>query len=99
MKREIRWPTIEAITCDLWLREECRGLGRIIFQYDPSATWQSVCDEHGVYVEGRYGDRYGGFHSHGNVIVHGSGGSGLSDGDVITHDPESCLKGLEEARR
>ena len=74
-------------------------LGRIIFQYDAEATWQSVCDEHGVYVEGKYGDRYGGFHSHGNVIIHGSGGYGLSLGDVITHDPESCLKGLEEARR
>jgi hypothetical protein len=76
-----------------------QGLGHIIFQYDAEATWQSACDEHGVHLEGKYVSAYGGFHSDVSTLVYGSGGAGIYQGDIITHDPESCAKGLEEERR
>jgi hypothetical protein len=94
MKREFKWPTIYGMTCDRGI-----GLGRIIFQYDPDATWHSVCDTHGVHIEGKYVEGYGSFHSDSDTIVYGSGGGGISHGDIITHDSKSCSKGLEEARR
>jgi len=94
MKREFKWPTIYGMACDQGI-----GHGRIIFQYDPDATWHSFCDGHGVHMEGRYFVGYGGFYSDSDTLVYGSGGVGISYGDIITHDPESCSKGLEEARR
>ena len=72
-------------------------LGRIIFQYDPEAKWHSVCEGHGVHVDGKYMKGHGGFHPYSNTLVHGGGGTGLSHGDIITHDPESCLKGRDRA--
>jgi hypothetical protein len=71
-----------------------RQLGRITFQYDSEAKWHSVCDGHGVWVQGKYGDLPGVFYSDSNTLVWGDGGSGLCDGDMITHDPEWCAKGL-----
>ena len=89
MKREFTW---HSTTCDLG-----EGLGRIIFEYDTEAKWHSVCEGHGVHVEGKYVEGHGGFYSQSSTLVHGSGGSGINHGDIITHDPESCLKGRERA--
>ena len=71
-----------------------RQLGYIKFQYDSEAKWHSVCDTHGVRVQGKYGDLHGILHSTVDTLIWGDGGSGLCDGDMITHGPESCTLGL-----